>query len=60
MKTRPVTRSEIANAARSPNHTSKSDALAKRLFIEEWGKDTDGAYRVSGRLDGVRFGDRRF
>lgn len=35
----------------SPLNTSKRDEQIKRKFIKEHGKDKDGAFRVSGRID---------
>jgi hypothetical protein len=38
---------------RSPLGTPKDTELAKRLVIQERGKDLDGAYRAVKRLDAV-------
>lgn len=38
----------------SPLNTSKYDQQVKRKFIKEHGKDKDGAFRVSGRIDGKK------
>lgn len=35
----------------SPLYTSPSQAEAKRKLLGRLGKDTDGAYRVSNRID---------
>jgi hypothetical protein len=35
----------------SPLYTSPRDAEYKRKFIKEHGKDKDGAFRVSNRID---------
>lgn len=37
--------------APSPLHTPKTTAKLKKEFIQQAGKDADGAYRVNGRLD---------
>lgn len=35
----------------SPLYTSKAQELTKRTVIADKGRDTDGAYRASGRKD---------
>lgn len=39
-------------AKTSPLYTSKKDEAAKHAFLKQHGKDSDGAYRVRGRIDG--------
>ena len=36
----------------SPLYTSLKSRLIKLAISEDWGRDTDGAYRTKNRLDG--------
>jgi len=39
-------------ASRSPLYTSRAAELAKRKDLQDLGRDRDGAYRATRRIDG--------